>query len=269
MRSFSYIFIFLLLINVMVACGSNNGNESSIFSENDDGQIIDGTEYPTDDMGNKEESQENLTPAGSEGEERQTDENQQEKTIEEFPEEEMPEEETPKETSEVKPEDVDDKNSGIEEMEEVETLAFPFEEFIERWNALSDEHYSGLYISSFDAKKGEDNRTIYRHPFKNGFVLSVMIGGEKRIEEVRLEGSVKTEDQRFALLTAWSQLVLMTNPAFELYDVNQVFHEIGIGPNATIPNKNKTTNYQGIEFSLTQNNTVLLFNAKFEPNTTQ
>ncbi|OIJ13041.1 hypothetical protein BKP37_11015 [Anaerobacillus alkalilacustris] len=138
----------------------------------------------------------------------------------------------------------------VEEIEEVEVISYPFDEFINRWNALADEIYSEMYITSLEKQGAEGNQSTYSFTFNNGFELTVSILNEEQIELMRLQGRGATEDDRYTLLTGWSQIVLMSSFYFEYYDVNQVFHNLDIGPNAAIPSNDREIEYKNVHFRL-------------------
>ncbi|UCZ51445.1 hypothetical protein LGQ02_11200 [Bacillus shivajii] len=141
---------------------------------------------------------------------------------------------------------------------EIEKSPFKIDDFIGRWNAISDEQMSELYISTFERNDNKD-QLIYISTFSNAYMLSVTTTSDRYIEKVSFQGNAVSENERYSLLTGWSQVILMINTDFEYYDVNQIFDKLGIDPNGFIPDGEQLIEYSGLQYRLSHDGNNYLF----------
>lgn len=142
-----------------------------------------------------------------------------------------------------------------------EPKQLPFQDFKERWNAISDDQMSDLYIQQFDAFN-EQQETIYKSPLNNDHSISVYVqNGDIRKMIMSTENATSTSIV-YSMLSGWSQMIHMLHPDIEIYDVDDFFNQIGVGPNADLKNvKNSTITYENIKYIITKTDTGYHFTA--------
>ena len=118
--------------------------------------------------------------------------------------------------------------------------SLPFHDFKERWNAVSEEQMSGLYIKKIE-ETPNPKETIYHTRLSNHLELQIFVH-ENYVYQLELISNEKTTEVIYQMLAGWSQIILMLNPTIEIYDVDMIFHKIGVGPNADL-SKLKTTSF--------------------------
>ncbi|WP_188208241.1 hypothetical protein [Alkalibacillus aidingensis] len=172
----------------------------------------------------------------------------------------VPEEETI-ETDENEEHRIDD--DPRTEIDFANLQALPFEDFDERWNAVSDEQFSELYIHNYE-DVSERSETIYRAQLTPYLFLDLFVY-DNYIYQLQMVGQPSSEAQRFGMLTGWSQIVYILHPEFEVYDVDPIFHEIGVGPNADLSNvSNSTFHLFDLRYDIEVEDGTYIFTATYE-----
>lgn len=145
------------------------------------------------------------------------------------------------------------------------------EDFQEKWNAIADEQNFDLYIRSFQMESN-NRKTYYRADFKENWQLRVFTQDDRRddnqttakINSMQFQGSAKGSKVLFTLFTGWSQVILISQPDFTMYDVDMIFNELGIEGNTKLTGKDQeTVRYEGIEFRLFKKGNNFIFEAKY------
>ncbi|WP_010095227.1 hypothetical protein [Ornithinibacillus scapharcae] len=160
-----------------------------------------------------------------------------------LPEEENKEQSDAEEIEEAQPE-LDDMQRAIpvdpntppeqylgDEASQVEMIRdLPFDNFKERWNAISDANYSNLYIKEFQETQTDDGIT-YTASLANNLELQVHVTSDY----VQSVGAyTKSSVDAMKMLSAWYQVIQVMHPNIEVHDVDAFFHEIGVGPNGNL-----------------------------------
>lgn len=158
---------------------------------------------------------------------------------------------------------VEDNERTVPSSTTTEVVTYPFDEFKGRWNALSDELFSELYIIEFKKTEHESGKSEFYYIFQKGYELFVITGLEQAIEQIKFVGKPTTEEQRYEMLTGWSQVILLSNLNFDYYDVNLIFEHLGIKPNATIDSSDQNINYKGVEFGIIHGDGSYIFEANY------
>lgn len=117
------------------------------------------------------------------------------------------------------------KQANIDTPVVLEDFQLPFDDFKERWNAISAEQASNLEISGFER---ENERYICQ--LRNGLELHI-IQAENKVQKVVLIGKTVTSQDKLAMLAGWSQIVYMFEPEVNTHQIDDLFKEIGVGPN--------------------------------------
>lgn len=110
----------------------------------------------------------------------------------------------------------------------------PFQHFKERWNALSDEQSSNLYIKKLEKASNEEGSYLKAH-LSNQLELHVFVEG-KFIKRLDIISDIETKDDVLAMLSSWEQVVKILHPNVEIHDVDHFFEQIGVGPDADLTN---------------------------------
>ncbi|MBE4908578.1 hypothetical protein IMZ08_10970 [Bacillus luteolus] len=184
-------------------------NPEGILTENDlsESEIVDEPNNKTD-----EEVPENLLPS------EQPNPNTEMNEEHEFPQQERDS------LQKVIPEEEDSLESSVI------STHLPFFDFKARWNAISDEQFSNLYISSLE--KGTDEGQ-YRTILVPKLELYVYVK-EDYIQTLEMISKDKTVNTTQQMLTGWNQIINILHPNIAIYDVDSFFHKIGVGPNANL-----------------------------------
>jgi hypothetical protein len=141
-------------------------------------------------------------------------------------------------------------------------VQLPFQDFKERWNAISNEQGSNLIISSFE-RVTEEGGTFYRAPFQNRTELRVFTKNQN-VQRLQIIGEGRTHADVLSMLTGWSQVFYMLNPAFAPHHIDTLFHELGVAPNANLEDvKENTLTHQGIQYKVIPTDTGYMFEASY------
>lgn len=125
-------------------------------------------------------------------------------------------------------------------------IKIPFTEFQSRWNAVTDEQASNLYIASFE--KVDDN--IYSTTLKDDIELLVYVKEEKA-ESIMLRTVIDSSGEILDMLTAWSQIVYLFESEISPHQIDELFNELGVGPNLDIKDvKQKSVIRGGIQYTV-------------------
>ncbi|WP_025028462.1 hypothetical protein [Caldalkalibacillus mannanilyticus] len=137
-----------------------------------------------------------------------------------------------------------------------------FEEFMQKWNAISAEHTGDFFIHSFEQIHSETDQ-VYRTSLGKHLELQVTVANSHVIK-AQLIGSPPSTKERFTMITSWWQLFLMTNSTIAVHDIDLLFAELGIGPNADLSElTSRTFDYNGITYSIHEENNRYLFEAAY------
>ncbi|MFP7296249.1 hypothetical protein [Neobacillus niacini] len=125
----------------------------------------------------------------------------------------------------------------------------PFHNFKERWNSVTDEQMSNLYIKKLEEVEA-NGETIYRTRINDQISLSITtLKNYVQSLEMRSEG--KSQDNIYNMLTGWSQMITIILPSMEIHDVDSLFNRIGVGPNADLTNMKSTSfSYLDLQYDL-------------------
>jgi PBP1b-binding outer membrane lipoprotein LpoB len=115
----------------------------------------------------------------------------------------------------------------------------PFHDFKERWNAVSEEQMSNLYIKNIE-ESSNTNETIYHTRLSNHLELRIFVH-ENYVHQLELTSDEKTTEVIYQMLAGWNQVINMLHPTVEMYDVDALFRKIGVGPNADLSNLKATS----------------------------
>lgn len=120
-----------------------------------------------------------------------------------------------------------------EEIVDIPSVQIPFQEFKDRWNAISDEMTYENYIHHYEMKN-ENNESFaiatidydstIKISHKNQFVSMIQITTQKSSDE----------NKKYSMLSSWMQLLLLTNPQIQMSDIDEIFSNLQIGANASI-----------------------------------
>lgn len=139
-------------------------------------------------------------------------------------------------------------------------ITIPFAEFLERWNAISDEITFENQITTFE--KVSEYGIAFINPFtqlkvykKNDYVEKIIVSSTK----------TNNKENIFTMLSSWMQVILLTNPQLEMKEIDQLFAELGIEPNGDIDQLQTTTfNIGEIAYTVTVDEKTYIFTALLE-----
>ncbi|MEH7383514.1 hypothetical protein V7138_23855 [Bacillus sp. JJ1533] len=115
-----------------------------------------------------------------------------------------------------------------------QTTPLPFEDFKERWNALTDAQMSNLYIKELEKVTTEDNH-YYKANLTNQIQLYVYVN-ENHVVKLEVLSEGKSQAVISAMLASWSQVINIFHSELEMQDVDYLFGQIGVGPNLDLSN---------------------------------
>jgi hypothetical protein len=162
---------------------------------------------------------------------------------------------------------IDTKTEGNHEdqqgtLEESTNAPLPFQDFKERWNAITEERLSNLYIKTLNASSDE-NGTFYTAQITNKLELRVYVSND-RIHQLEMISKVKTGSEVYTMLESWNQIIQILHPNIEMNDVDSFFHDIGVGPNADLTNvKGRKMTFSGINYTITPTNEGYIFRTSY------
>ncbi|WP_203361647.1 hypothetical protein [Bacillus sp. REN10] len=130
-----------------------------------------------------------------------------------------------------------------------QTEPLPFEGFKERWNAVSKQQGTDLIISHLD-KSTNEKEDVYQASLTNHLTLRVFVAGQ-HIQKIQMSNEGKTTSERYTMLMGWSQVFFLFHPNAEPHHVDNLFTELGVGPNANLSQvEKKTVLYQGVQYTV-------------------
>jgi negative regulator of genetic competence, sporulation and motility len=238
-----YKVLIVILIFMLSGCSIENPKQNDIipFTEDEPKVVV-----PEENQGDttEEELQEDFIPS--------------EENTEPNPDTAIEPEITPQEQDSLQqPTPEDEVNPEQEPIEPpVVSTNLPFLDFKERWNAISDEQFSNLYIKTLSKADGED---YYRAMLTSDLELRVVVQAEY-IQRLEMISSKKTETANQQMLTGWNQIINILQPNIETYDVDSLFHQIGVGPNADLSNVTYMRfTYSSIQYEVKPTSTGYIF----------
>lgn len=129
------------------------------------------------------------------------------------------------------------------------SIQLPFHNFKERWNSVTEEQMSNLYIQSMEEVKTSE-KTIYCTQINSEITLSIATFNNY-VESLEMTNTGKSRDNIYNMLTGWSQMISIIHPDMEIHDVDTIFNRIGVGPNADLTYMKSTSfTYLNLHYDL-------------------
>lgn len=149
----------------------------------------------------------------------------------------------------------------------VESIKFhlPFQDFQDRWNAVSTEQNSNLQITSLKMFSSEDG-PYYQCLFDRHLELRVFTANQF-VQNIQMVNNSSSSTDLLDMLTGWSHIVMMLNPDIHYHEVDQLFHDLGVGPNLDLNDvKEKTILFSGVQYTVKPTKSGFLFQAAYPDN---
>ncbi|MDQ0255753.1 hypothetical protein J2S74_003135 [Evansella vedderi] len=217
-----FIAIIIAICFLLISCQQQNTQDDFRGLETNDRNGNSTEEINTGEVADLEEvpTQEQDTPPSPE------DEKEEEKLDENV------KDDIEKETEE----DVETELEELDEETPVEFVNIPFttDEFIGRWNAISDSFTFENYISTFTFTETENDQ--YYETDLNHSLLRVYVSSPEQAYQIEIIGKGNTDQHRFSMVTSWWQLLLMMNNSLETHEVDMILNDFHIGANADLSN---------------------------------
>ncbi|TWI59158.1 hypothetical protein [Halalkalibacter nanhaiisediminis] len=145
-----------------------------------------------------------------------------------------------------------------QEMEQDYQLTF--NDFKERWNAVSKELACDLTIDTVE--KVSNEKSIYYQAKLNKQIELQVFVSNNQVEKLILLSPITANT--FDVLVGWRQIILMLIQESDSLDIDAIFHELGVEPNAEIElHEKKTVTYLGIEMNVSLTNETIVFEASY------
>lgn len=143
----------------------------------------------------------------------------------------------------------------------VPLVRLPFGNFKEKWNAITDAQLSDLYITKLDVViVGEE----YHANLTKQLELIIHVDGNQ-VRGLTLKAHVENKGERMKMLTGWSQVVMILHPEYEIYDVDALFSELGVGPNADLSQVQEGVYpYHDLQYEITRSENDYIFLATYK-----
>ncbi len=139
----------------------------------------------------------------------------------------------------------------------------PFQDFKARWNAVTDEQLSNLYIKNLEEISAGEGK-LYRAILTNHLELRVAVS-DTYIQQLELISKDKSKSTITAMLTGWSQMINLLHPNIEIYDVDELFNKIGVAPNSNLTNvKQSSFTYSDIHYEVLPTENGYTFRAGYD-----
>ncbi|SES88808.1 hypothetical protein SAMN05216389_10364 [Oceanobacillus limi] len=139
----------------------------------------------------------------------------------------------------------------------------PIDNFKERWNAVSDEQFSELYIESLQEIETE-NGVTYESKLTNQLALRIHANNQGYVEQLEMVQEGTLGSNVYQMLTGWSQIINIIHPNLEINDVDSLFHDIGVGPNGDLSNVSETSfDYHHIHYHISPTENGYTFRARY------
>jgi hypothetical protein len=138
-----------------------------------------------------------------------------------------------------------------------------FSEFKERWNAISSDYSGENFLSSEMVKK--EGQASHSAMLNEHLELRVFVSNDDLVERIQIiSRENETKKETFTTLSSWWQVLLITNPTADSYEVDLLFSEMGIGPNANTKDITQSTfSYGGIVYKITPTEQGYIFEANY------
>jgi hypothetical protein len=138
----------------------------------------------------------------------------------------------------------------------------PYQDFKDRWNAISEEQASNLTIFSLTPNRTETD-TFYQTSLNERLTLKIFLSN-KKVQKLHMVGNGRTKPDILSMLTSWSQVVYMMNPEAEPHEIDHLFNELGVGPNSNLEDvQDRTVIQGGIQYKVTSTETGYQFEASY------
>ncbi len=145
--------------------------------------------------------------------------------------------------------------------EEPKAKPLPFSEFQERWNAISDEYTLENYIVSLQKV---ENEPYYLALLDHGHLQLKLFKDREHINRIQVVENGFTSSDHLLMISAWWQMVLITNSVDSLSDIDILLAGVGVGPNADVTAvQNTTFTYGGVHYSVSKEGGHYLFEATY------
>ncbi|MGM8215939.1 hypothetical protein ACLIA0_10245 [Bacillaceae bacterium W0354] len=150
-------------------------------------------------------------------------------------------------------------NQIVDEEKLTTYFQLPFNEFQARWNALTDEQLSNLYIREIN----NDSENKYVTTI-NSYIALQLENVNNDVQQIKIVSKPQTKEQILKMLTAWQQAIQVMYPELEIHDVDRIFSEIGIEPDANLSKlKNKTFTHNHLIYDISINENQYILNISF------
>lgn len=151
--------------------------------------------------------------------------------------------------------------SSQEQEDTTISTELPFQNFKERWNAITEEQFSELYIEKL--AKVSDKEGTYEARLTNKINLNVYVN-DKYIQKLEIISFIDNKNDVFQMLSGWQQVINILHPTIEIHDVDTFFSQIGIGPDADLSNVEAVSfTYYELYYEVSPIENGYLFSAKF------
>lgn len=122
------------------------------------------------------------------------------------------------------------------DMEDGETdfVSIPFDrnDFLGRWNAVSDQYTFEGHISSLNDTQNKDG-DFYSADL-NHSLLMIHKSSPDEVYKYEIIGKGNSKHDRYAMITSWWQLFMVINPDLEAHEIDMIFNDLNIGANADL-----------------------------------
>ena len=122
-------------------------------------------------------------------------------------------------------------------------------EFQDRWNAISDEWTLVNFITSIQTVVSNSDEPYYLASLDHDHLQIRLYTKGDHIKQIEVVETGTKKLDHLLMLTAWWQVMLMTNPVAQSSDIDTLFAEIGVGPDTNLSAVNKTTfTFGGLDY---------------------
>lgn len=154
-------------------------------------------------------------------------------------------------------------SGGMSEQTEQQITPIPFDEFMGRWNAISDEYTLVNHIISLEEIQDTAN-VSYQALFENDAIKMKIYTENELVQSVQIIAQRAQVLDHIALISAWWQLILITNSPDIIDEIDILLADLGVGPNADLTAvKDKTFNYGGVNYTISKQQDQFIFEATY------
>lgn len=154
-------------------------------------------------------------------------------------------------------------SGGMSELSEQQIPPIPFDEFMGRWNAISDEYTLVNHIVSLEEIQDTTN-SYYEALFESDALKMKIYTENEFIQTVQIIGQTEKALDHIALISAWWQLILITNSPSIIDEIDILLADLGVGPNADLTEvKDMTFNYSGVNYTISKQQDQFIFEATY------